>query len=51
MRPGIAELRAAVHGIGVHRIKGDASVLTTVVVNDHSHEDKDSMVLYEAALL
>jgi hypothetical protein len=39
VRPGIAELRRRMHAAGIHGVEGDATVVTTVVVNDHSHGD------------
>ena len=50
MRPGVAELWCGVHGVGIHWIKADAAVVTTLVVNDHSHEDGYSMMLRESLL-
>lgn len=39
MRPRIAELWLRLHVVTIHVIEVDAAVLTTLIVNDHSHEE------------
>lgn len=50
MRPWVAKLRRGVHAVGIHGIEGEAAVVTTLVINDHSHGDGFSKMLCESSL-